>query len=101
MENNSILNIINDLFSKLFSSIDNSIYGILDKITFITPEIIEGKNFKNIIEYKENSLLIQCKKYQLQIEGKNLYIEIYSKEEMKVKGIIYEIKFLGRKREES
>jgi len=70
-------------------------------ISVTGDEEILIENFKNIIEYKENSLLIQCKKYQLQIEGKNLYIEIYSKEEMKVKGIIYEIKFLGRKREES
>lgn len=61
MENNSILNIINDLFSKLFSSIDNSIYGILDKITFITPEIIEGNNFKNIIgTSSSNGILLVC-----------------------------------------
>ena len=61
MENSSILNIINDMFSKLFSSIDNSIYGILDKITFISPEIIEGKNFKNIIgTSSSNGILLVC-----------------------------------------
>lgn len=61
MENSSIYNIINDLFSKLFSSIDNSIYGILDKITFVTPEIIEAKNFQNIIgTASSNGILLVC-----------------------------------------
>lgn len=57
------------------------------------------ENFKNIIEYKEDTLLIQCKKYQVLVKGKNLYVELYTKEEMKIRGDIYEIKFLGRKRE--
>ena len=57
----SIFNIINSLFSKLFSSIDNSIYGILDKITFINKEILEGENFTKIIgDSYENGILLIC-----------------------------------------
>ena len=52
------------------------------------------ENFKNIIEYQENLLLIQCKKYQIRIEGKKLQLELYTKEEIKVKGKIESVKFL-------
>lgn len=68
-------------------------------ISVTGDEDILIENFKNIIKYSETSILIQCKKYQVQIEGKNLWIEVYSKEEIKVKGILYEIKFLSRKKE--
>lgn len=57
----SIFNIINSLFSKLFSSIDNSIYGILDKIAFINKEILEGENFTKIIGNSfEDGVLLIC-----------------------------------------
>ena len=52
------------------------------------------ENFKNIIEYQEDNLLIQCKKYQIRITGKHIGIELYTKEELKIKGRISEIKFL-------
>ena len=70
-------------------------------ISVTGDEEIFIENFKNIIEYCENSLLIQCKRYQIQIVGKKLWVEVYSKEEMKVKGMISEIRFLGRKRDVS
>ena len=57
----SIFNIINTLFSKLFSSVDNSIYAILDKITFIDKSIIEGENFKKILgDSYSNGILLIC-----------------------------------------
>lgn len=52
------------------------------------------ENFKNIIKYQTDLLLIQCKKNRIQIIGKNLKLEQYNKEEVKVCGIIYELKFL-------
>lgn len=52
------------------------------------------ENFKNIIKYETDLLLIQCKRNRIQIIGKNLKLEQYSKEELKVQGIIHEIKFL-------
>lgn len=47
--NSIITDTINSLFSDLFSSIDNSIYYILDDITFIDTSIISDKVFKNIL----------------------------------------------------
>lgn len=52
------------------------------------------ENFKNIIKYETDMLLIQCKRNRIQIMGKNLKIEQYNREELKVCGIIYELKFL-------
>ena len=57
----SIFNIINSLFSKLFSSIDNNIYGILDKITFLNKEILQGENFQKILgDSFSNGILLIC-----------------------------------------
>ncbi len=39
---NTILTTINELFSSLFSSIDNSIYGALDEIAFIDTGILHS-----------------------------------------------------------
>ena len=44
-----ILKTINELFSKTFSSIDNSIYSTLDEIAFIKPDILSNNSFKQIL----------------------------------------------------
>ena len=43
-----IIDTINSLFEKLFSSIDNNLYDVLDDITFISSDILNDKNFENI-----------------------------------------------------
>lgn len=61
IEKNSILESINNIFSNLFSSVDNGIYGILDKITFIDEKIIEKKNFIKLFgENSTNGILLVC-----------------------------------------
>lgn len=53
--NSIITDTINSLFSSLFSSIDNSIYAILDDITFIDTTIISDDVFKNILGASSNT----------------------------------------------
>lgn len=51
MDNNitkTIIDTINNIFETLFASIDNNLYTILDKITFINSDILTDKNFENI-----------------------------------------------------
>ena len=43
-----IIDTINTIFETLFSSIDNSLYSILDEITFIDSSILQDKNFENL-----------------------------------------------------
>lgn len=52
------------------------------------------ENFKNIIRYLPEQILIQCHKQKLLIVGRHLGIAFYSKEEMKIIGEILEIKFI-------
>ena len=53
-----IITTINTLFSNLFSSIDNSIYSILDKITFIDTDILNNSIFNKLLGNNlSNSLL--------------------------------------------
>ena len=56
-----IINTINEIFSKLFSSIDNTIYTLLDDIVFITPNILHENSFEKIIgTSKFNGILLIC-----------------------------------------
>jgi len=53
LENNNIIEIIsatiNTIFSNLFSSIDNELYGVIDDIIFINKDIITDGHFQNIL----------------------------------------------------
>jgi hypothetical protein len=44
----TIIDTINTIFETLFSSIDNSLYSVLDDITFINSDILQDKNFENL-----------------------------------------------------
>lgn len=56
-----IFNSLNELLSKLFSSIDNSIYSLLDEITFITPEFLKNNSFIKILGTSNNNgILLIC-----------------------------------------
>jgi len=65
LESNNIIEIIsltiNTIFSNLFSSIDNELYGIIDDIIFIDKSIITDKHFENIIGTStSNGILLIC-----------------------------------------
>lgn len=44
----TIIQTINTIFEKLLGSIDNSLYTVLDQVTFIGPDILHDKNFEKI-----------------------------------------------------
>ena len=44
----TIIQTINVIFEKLFSSIDNNLYSVIDDITFVGPDILQDKNFEKI-----------------------------------------------------
>lgn len=52
------------------------------------------ENFKHIVKFQTDNLILQCRKNQIHILGKNLNIELYSEEELKIKGVITDIKFV-------
>lgn len=59
-----IIEVINNLFSTLISSIDNSIYSLIDKTVFIDANIMKDSFFNNLLNsqfgltYIANSILI-------------------------------------------
>lgn len=56
-----ILNSINELFSMIFSSIDNTIYSTLDNLTFINDNILSDGNFQKILGQSANDgILLVC-----------------------------------------
>ena len=57
----TILNSINELFSQMFSSIDNTIYRLLDDITFINTNIMTSTSFQKILGTSSNEgILLIC-----------------------------------------
>lgn len=46
---NVIINTINTILENLFSSIDNSLYSVLDDITFISSDILNSSHFQKIL----------------------------------------------------
>ena len=47
-----IFNTINTLFSNLFSSIDNSLYPLLDDIVFINDDFMNNSFLENLLRIK-------------------------------------------------
>ena len=57
----TIFNSLNELFSQLFSSIDNSIYKLLDELIFIEPSILSENNFQKLFgTSSSNGILLIC-----------------------------------------
>lgn len=58
MEENNIALAINDIMSKVFYSIDENIYELLDNITFVTTKIINNDTFEKMFSRTSGILLI-------------------------------------------
>lgn len=57
----SIKQSLNDIFSNLFSSIDNNVYSLLDKLTFINKNIIDEPAINKLLgENISNGILAIC-----------------------------------------
>lgn len=62
-------------------------------ISMIGNREIIIENMKGIISFQPDIIILQCKKNRIQIMGNNLKIESYTNEEIKIIGLINEIKF--------
>ncbi len=51
------------------------------------------ENYRSIIEYGDSVIKLQGKNSRLSISGKNLKIVCFTKDDMKIKGYLQEVKF--------
>ena len=66
------------------------VYGsVLMSITGREEILVE--NYRGILEYQENRIRIQAKECRILFVGKNLQIEYYTSDEMKIKGLLEQI----------
>ena len=63
------------------------------RITVTGNREIWVENYKGLLEYTNNSIIIQAKTCKIQFEGKCLNIDYYTNEDMKVSGRITNIKY--------
>lgn len=62
-------------------------YGaVLVSVTGRQEMLIE--NYRGILEYTKNHISVQTKTCRLTVHGKNLHINYYTNEEMKITGLI-------------
>ena len=69
-------------------------YGVNTRAEFLTKiygDIIE--NYKNILDYKENLILVQGKTENLKITGRDFRIDYFTRESMHITGIVEQIDF--------
>lgn len=57
---NLIINSINAMFEKIFSSVDNNLYSVLDSFVFIDTDILSGKYFNKILGSSTSGILLVC-----------------------------------------
>ncbi len=55
---NLIMSVINEMFSNLFSSIDNTIYSLLDEIVFVNSDLVITQGITNIFSSSKFNILI-------------------------------------------
>ncbi len=66
------------------------VYGsVLVSVTGQNELLIE--NYRGILEYKDEHIRIQAKDCRILVVGKQLEIEYYTNEEMKIRGLIEQI----------
>ena len=63
-------------------------------ISIVGNQEIEVENFKNIIKLNTESIILQCKHYQLMIKGSHMEIKQYSKDGIIINGNLKEITFI-------
>lgn len=62
-------------------------------VTFIGNEEVCIENYRRIIEYTDEIIRVQAKKRQIKISGKQLKIEFYTNDEMKITGKIDSLEY--------
>ena len=81
---------IRDSVVRAFDLPPDLVYGsVLVSVTGQNELLIE--NYRGILEYKDEHIRIQAKDCRILVVGKQLEIEYYTNEEMKIRGLIEQI----------
>ena len=64
------------------------------RITLTGNREVWIENYTGLLEYSNSAILLQAKTCKLLIEGKNLNIDYYTNEDMKISGRILSVKYL-------
>lgn len=64
-------------------------------ITLYGRNAVYIENHKKIVEYSKERILIQTSLCRVLVEGKRLKIDYFTKEEMKISGLIHQVSYQG------
>lgn len=71
---------------------DSMLGASIVTLTGNTDVFIE--NYKGMLEYSNELILLQCKTCKLELTGKKLTIVYYTNEDMKISGVIENVRYL-------
>ena len=82
--------------NKIVSTLDlpKDLFLGMCNISFMGNREIYISNHKGILLYKQEEIVILSKEHQIQIRGKSLYINSYTKEELTIQGYIQSLEFV-------
>lgn len=62
-------------------------------LTFCGNQELYVDNHKGILSYQSDSIVLKTRLFQIEISGKSLYVEYYTRDSLKITGQIYSICF--------
>lgn len=84
---------LRELFSDSLSLPEDVLLD-LPRITASGNRELEIENYKNVLEYLDSSIQLNCKDYVIKICGKKLEITSITDESVYIRGVIYSISFI-------
>ncbi len=84
---------LRELFSDSLS-IPEDVLLDLPRITASGNREIEIENYKNVLEYLDSSIQLNCKNYVIKLSGKKLEITSITDESVCVRGVVSSISFI-------
>ena len=63
-------------------------------VTIIGDDHVMIENYRGILEYTQNNIILQGKNCRISICGQGLRISYYTNEDMKIEGKVSEIRYL-------
>ena len=81
--------------NKIIESLDlpQDLFLGYPSISFTGNRELHISNHRGILSYETESIVILAKPFQIHIHGRGLIIEIYSKDEVLIKGYIHSMEF--------
>ncbi|MFT8871001.1 MAG: sporulation protein YqfC [Sporolactobacillus sp.] len=68
----------------------------LPKLTVIGQSCLSVENYKSVLHFSNEELMLELEQGQLHISGENFVLDVILKQEIVLNGMVHTIEFVGR-----